>query len=533
MRSFDYVIIGAGSAGSCLANRLSANGKHSICLIEAGPRDNDLRIKIPLALVNLMKNPKYNWLFRSTPQVQLNDQQIPIPRGKTLGGSSSINSMVYIRGRASDYDRWSKLGAEGWEWDKVQNYFIKSENNTRFSEDPLHGNKGLLDVQDPMSPHPLCNDFIAAGGEIGMPENNDFNGTSQEGMGVYQLTMRKGRRCSSADAFLKPALARSNLHVITGAEVERIKFDGHRAKSIQFQQKNKSNEVSINRELILSAGAIGSPVILFKSGLGPLEVLQKNNIQPVQVLNGVGENLQDHPACALHFSSLDSGYGLSLSTLHQILMAPIQYLLAHRGLFASNTVEAGGFARTDKNLSEPDVQFHFIPARVGHGKHFITWGRGYYADVCLLKPNSRGRLWVDKAGEKLVPKIDLNLLSDENDMKKMVEGFKLLRRIFSTTVFLQFNSQEVYPGDLISSEQDIESFLRSRLGTAYHPVGTCRMGKKEDPGTVVDSNLRLCGIENIRVADASVMPEIVAGNTNAPSIMIAEKASDMILESQP
>ena len=529
MQTFDYVIIGAGSAGCCVANRLSIDKTKSVCLIEAGPKDNDLRIKIPIGFVMLMKHPRFNWLYASTPQAQLKNQSIAMPRGKTLGGSSSINSMVYIRGRPSDYDRWSELGCSGWDWKSVLPYFKRSEQNIRLGSDPRHGDDGPLYVEDPPSPHFLCNVFIEAGKEAGIPSNNDFNGEIQEGLGTYQLTMHNGRRWSSADAFLKPVIKRPNLEVITNAEVKVINFNNKRAESITIIKGNKLENINVNNEVILCAGAIGSPTVLLQSGIGPSAQLHDLGSNIIHDMAGVGENLHDHPAISTYFSAPFVGHGISLGTLPSILFSPIEYLFKRRGLLTSNTVEAGGFVRTNKKISEPDIQFHFIPARVGHQGSLIVWGRGYYSDVCLLKPKSRGRLWLEKIDGEYQPQIDPNLLADSDDKQTLIGGFKILRQIFAARPFRKFNSSEIYPGDEVKTDADIADYVLSHLGTAYHPVGTCRMGPADDPLTVVTPDLKVKGLDNVRVADASIMPEIVAGNTNAPTIMIAEKASDLIL----
>jgi len=532
MQTFDFVIIGAGSAGCCLANRLSIDKTKSVCLIEAGPNDNDIRIKIPIGLVSLMKHPRFNWLYTSTPQTQLKHQSIPIPRGKTLGGSSSINSMVYIRGRPSDYDRWSELGCTGWDWQAVLPYFKRSEQNMRLGSDPLHGDNGPLYVEDPPSPNFLCNVFTAAGVEIGIPSNNDFNGEIQEGLGTYQLNMHNGSRWSSADAFLKPVFKRPNLEVITNAEVKVINFNNKRAESITIKKGNNLEKINVHSEVILCAGSIGTPTILLQSGVGPAIQLHNLEINVIHDLPGVGENLHDHPAIPIHFSAPSVGYGVTFKTMPSILFSSLEYLLKRRGLLTSNTVEAGGFARTNKNISEPDIQFHFIPARVGHQGSSIVWGRGYYSDVCLLKPTSRGRLWLEKIDGEYQPQIDPNLLADIDDKHTLTDGFKILRQLLKAKPFRRYNPVEICPGDKIKTDKDITDYVLSHLGTAYHLVGTCRMGSANDHQTVVTPDLKIKGLENIRVADASIMPEIVAGNTNAPTIMIAEKASDLILDNR-
>ena len=524
--NFDVVIVGGGSAGCCLAGRLSEDPGRSVCLIEAGPPDSDPRIKIPLALIALIGNPRFDWCYESAPHAHMNGRTVPVPRGKTLGGSGSINSMVYMRGRASDYDAWAHLGCAGWNWDSVLPYFIKAESNQRLADDPLHGRDGPLFVEDLRSPDPMLEQYIAAGKAVGIPANRDFNGASQEGIGAYQLTMHKGRRWSAADAYLKPAMGRKNLHVVTHAEVESIEFRDKIARRVVF--RGGSESIGIDAELILCAGTIGTPALLLRSGVGPQDHLQEFEIPFVHELPGVGENLHDHPAIAVHFEGGDSGRGLSFATLPGLAAAPFAYLFARRGIFTSNLVESGGFARTDASLAEPDVQFHFIPSKVGHIGAKITWGRGYYCDVCILKPTSRGRLRLASAEIDDDPIIDLNMLSNYEDRQTLLRGLKLLRRILSNPALSSSGAKEVVPGPAVQSDDELLQYIYERLGTAYHPVGTCRMGDPADPMTVVGPDLRICGLENVRIADASVMPELVAGNTNAPTMMIAEVAAAKI-----
>ena len=526
--NFDYVIVGGGSAGCCLAGRLSEDPGKSVCLIEAGPPDNDPRIKIPLALLNLIGNPRFDWCYESAPHAHMNGRTVSVPRGKTLGGSGSINSMVYIRGRASDYDAWSRLGCSGWDWESVLPYFIRAESNQRLADDPLHGGDGPLNVEDLRSPDPMLEQFVAAGRANGIPENGDFNGVYQDGLGAYQATMRKGRRWSAADAYLRPAKGRKNLHVLTNAKVESIDFSGKVARWVNLRRGSEHETIVIDDTLILCAGAIGTPTLLLRSGVGPQDHLQELQIPFVHELSGVGENLHDHPAIAVHYDGGDSGRGLSFATLPKLAVAPFEYLFARRGIFASNLVEGGGFARTDASLTEPDVQFHFIPSKVGHIGAKISWGNGYYCDVCLLKPNSRGRLRLASAEIDDDPIIDLNLLSDYEDRQTLLRGLKLLRRVLSNPALSGSGAKEAVPGPAVQSDDELLQYIYERLGTGYHPVGTCRMGDPADPMTVVDSNLRVIGLENVRIADASVMPEIVAGNTNAPTMMIADVAADRI-----
>ena len=523
---FDYVIVGGGSAGCVLADRLSANGRHSVVLIEAGPPDTDPRIKVPFGLIDLMKNPKFDWQFRSSPQEHLGGSQVPIPRGKTLGGSGSINSMVYIRGRAADYDRWTNMGAKGWGWDDVLPYFKRQENNREHGESALHGREGPLHVQNLPSPHPLLRTLQRAGQSLQIPASTDFNGPEQEGLGVYQTTMRNGRRWSAADAFLRPALSRNNLTIMTGYEVDRLDMDGAKASAVIAKGPDGEHRVGVGKEVVLAAGAIGSPAILLKSGVGPAEHLARMGIEIAIEAPGVGQNLHDHPATAVFHGGGRAGYGLAWSALPRMALAPFEYVFGGRGILASNTVEGGGFAKTDPSLSAPDVQFHFIPARLGHEGKMIVWGRGYYSDVCLLKPKSRGQLELADPRGKLA--IDLNLLADPEDEERLLSGYELLRRIMASEAFDPVRSPELAPGPDIQTREQLRDYMKGHLGTAYHPVGTCRMGAADDPLAVVTPDLRIKNSANIRVIDASVMPEVIAGNTNAPTMMIAEKGAESV-----
>ena len=525
---FDYVVVGGGSAGSVVAGRLSENPDHRVCLIEAGPDDDDLRIKIPIGLLWLMGNERFDWCYRSAPHAHLDGKRVSVPRGKTLGGSGSINSMVYIRGRPSDYDAWAKEGCSGWDWDAVLPRFVRQERNAELGHDALHGDEGPLFVQDLASPHPFVERYVAAGKALGIPFNEDFNGIAQEGLGNYQATMNNGRRCSPADAFLGPARSRPNVTILTNTEAKRIRFDARRATALNVVTEGAEREIGVRGELVLSAGAIGSPTLLLRSGVGSGACSQALGIPIVLDLPSVGENLHDHPAVGVHYGGGNHGYGLSLATAGQNLLAPFRYLLSRSGVFASNSVEAGGFAKTQRRLSEPDVQFHFIPARVDHEGATFTWGRGYYSDVCLLKPRSRGELRLESGDASADPVIDLNLLSDPKDQDAMLRGAKLLRELLSRPELKTGDAEELVPGPSVVTDDDLGDYIAKRLGTAYHPVGSCRMGNPQDSRAVVDPKLRVIGLENVRIADASIMPEVVAGNTNAPSMMIGDAAVDFL-----
>ncbi len=526
MTRFDVVVVGGGSAGCALAGRLSEDPTRSVCLIEAGPDDSDPRIRTPLGVMTLMGSERYDWRFKSTPHEHLGGRVVSVPRGRTLGGSGSINSMVYIRGRASDYDRWAELGCTGWGWSDVLERYKTAERNSRGASE-LHGDAGPLYVEDLPSPHPMVERFVAAGAEAGVPANDDFNGSVQEGLGNYQTTMHKGRRWSPADAYLRPAMSRPNLTVMTATEIDRIELNGRRATGVRTVD---GRLIEAADEVVLAAGAIASPAILLRSGIGPGGELAEHGIVCVLDQPAVGANLHDHPAIGMHYGGGRHGYALSLATLPGNALAPLQYLLHKKGLFASNTVEAGGFAKTRPDLDEPDVQFHFIPARLGHEGSAVVWGRGYYSDVCLLKPKSRGRLSLVSSDPRVAPAIDLNLLADSEDDATMLAGAKLLRRILASPHLKTGDAKELVPGPDIGTDDELRVMIHARLGTAYHPVGTCRMGPADHAESVVDPRLKLIGIDNVRVADASIMPEVIAGNTNAASMMIGEAGAQFMLQ---
>ncbi|MEM9688856.1 MAG: GMC family oxidoreductase N-terminal domain-containing protein [Pseudomonadota bacterium] len=524
---FDVVVIGGGSGGSAVAGCLAEGSRASICVLEAGPPDDDIRIRVPLGVMALMGHPVYDWRYTSEAHTHLNGRRVSVPRGRTLGGSGSINSMVYIRGRASDYDAWAAGGCDGWDWQSVLSRFRNAENNSRGSDD-LHGADGPLHVQDLPSPHPMVKQLVRAAEDHGIPPNDDFNGDRQEGFGNYQTTMRDGRRWSPADAYLHPAVKRGAVTVFNDMLVDRLEIDGRRAVGVHALHDGQSVMIRARQTIILAAGAVSSPAILMRSGIGPGGHLQSMGIDTVADLPGVGENLHDHPAIGMHYGGGSQGYALSFATLLSNALAPFRYAFGRRGLFASNTVEAGGFARTQPELDEPDVQFHFIPARLGHEGRPVVWGRGYYCDVCVLKPNSRGRLRLNGPDPHSPPCIDLNLLADADDEATLLRGARLLRHILASDHLTGGTATELVPGPEVSSDDALRSMIHSRLGTAYHPVGTLRMGAKNDARSVVDPTLSVIGIDNLRVADASVMPEIIAGNTNAASMMIGTAAADFL-----
>jgi choline dehydrogenase len=525
---FDYVIVGAGSAGCVLANRLSADGKNSVLLLEAGPKDTNLWIHVPLGYGKLFKEKTVNWMYQTEPEPELGGRQVFQPRGKVLGGSSSINGLLYVRGQHDDYDRWRQHGNSGWGYDDVLPYFKKAENQQR-GGDKYHGVGGPLPVSDLGHPDSLSAAFIDAAAETGLPVNPDFNGASQEGAGFFQTTTRDGRRASTAVAYLRPAKSRGNLQVETAALAQRILFEGRRARAVEYRQGGVLRTASARKEILVSGGAYNSPQLLQLSGVGPAELLKQHGIDVVLDAPGVGNDLQDHLQVRLVTRCAQR------VTLNDILNHPVRRILAgaryaafRKGPLTIAAGTSGAFFKTNPRLASPDVQIHFLPFstdKMGEKLHSFS---GFSASVCQLRPESRGSLRIRSADPTAPPEIRINYLATETDRTAFVEGIKILRKILAAPALKPFVAEEVEPGPKISSDEDILNFCRQRGSTVYHPTSTCRMGN--DPLAVVDQRLRVRGIEGLRVVDASIMPDLMSGNTNAPTIMIAEKASDMILE---
>lgn len=526
---FDYVIVGAGSSGCVLANRLSADPSISVCLIEAGGHDNSPRIQTPAGTITLYKSKKYSWNFFSAPQKNLAGRTLHTPRGKALGGSSSMNSMIYIRGHASDYDRWAQAGCPGWDWASLLPYFKKSENN-RLGQDPrLHGSRGELNVEAARDPNPVSKLFVQAAERLGLRRNDDFNGDRLEGCGIYNLTQKDARRLSSYRAFVAPVIDRPNLTVLTDCAVPSLILERRTAKGVRVEVNGSQQVLHANREVILCAGALGSPQLLLASGIGPAQELQAAGIHVVHDLPGVGKNLQDHLDGLVTVRSRSPlTLGFSLGALPSILGAPLRYLLARKGWLTTNYVEAGGFARTPLADALPDVQFHFVPGYRSHRGRLFEWGHGYAVHTCVLRPKSIGALHLDRE-RKLV--IDFNFLSDPADAKVLIEGLKLARRILAAPQFDGIRGKEMLPGEAVQSDEQLMTYVRDYASTVFHPVGTCKMGV--DPMSVVGPDLKVHGLQGLRVVDASIMPTLISGNTNAPCIMIGEKAADLILQHAP
>jgi choline dehydrogenase len=524
---FDYVVVGAGSAGCVLANRLSADGRHSVLLLEAGPKDNNLWIHVPLGYGRLFEEKTVNWMYQTEPEPGLEGRIIFQPRGKVLGGSSSINGLLYVRGQHEDYDRWRQHGNSGWGFDDVLPYFKKAENQARGADD-FHGAGGPLPVSDLVHADPLSAAFIAAAAETGIPVNPDFNGASQEGAGFFQTTTRRGRRASTAVAYLRPARGRKNLQVETSALAQRIRFDGHRADTIEFRQAGVLRTARARKEILVSSGAYNSPQLLQLSGVGPADLLRKHGIDVVLDAPGVGHDLQDHMQVRVVMRCTQS------ITLNDVVNSPVRRILAgaryaafRKGPLTIAAGTSGAFFKTSPRLATPDIQIHFLPFstdKMGERLHSFS---GFSASVCQLRPESRGSLRIRSADPTAAPEIRINYLSTEVDRTANVEGLKVLRRILQAPALRPYVMEEVDPGAKVSSDEELLNYCRARGSTIYHPTSTCRMGS--DPLAVVDQCLRVRGLEGLRVVDGSIMPDLVSGNTNAAIIMIAEKASDMIL----
>jgi choline dehydrogenase-like flavoprotein len=523
----DYIIIGGGSAGCVLAARLTEDPSVRVALIEAGPPDRNVLIHCPAGLAVLAKNGQANWAFETVPQRGLNGRRGYQPRGKVLGGSSSVNAMVYIRGQRADYDEWAAQGNEGWAWNDVLPYFKRSEHNER-GADEFHGTGGPMNVMDLRSPNRFGPVFVEAAMQAGFRPNADFNAADPEGVGMYQVTHKNGERFSAAKGYLTSNLSRPNLQVITGAYTTRILMEGKRAVGVEYRQGGQLHQLKAGREVLLCAGALQSPQLLMLSGIGPAAHLQSHGIAVAHDLPGVGRNLHDHPDVVQVVSApqLKDLFGLSGPGLVRVVKGIIEWRKFRSGMLTTNFAEAGGFIKSEPAEERPDLQLHFVIGKlVDHGRKTV-FGHGYSCHVCLLRPQSRGSVQLASAEPMAAPLIDPNFLGEADDMRRMVRGFKIMRCILSQSALAGFGGRELASSADAKSDEQIEAFIRNRADTIYHPAGSCRMGN--GALDVVDAKLQVHGVAGLRVVDASIMPRLVSGNTNAPTIMIAEKAADMI-----
>ncbi len=519
---FDIIIVGAGSAGSVLADRLSADGTRRVCLIEAGGRDRNPLIHVPLGLALLARTKGMNWAYETEPEPGLKGRRLYWPRGRVLGGSSSINAMIYMRGHPEDYAGWAQTAGPVWGWERARDLFIRLEGNGAKGA-PHHGTDGPLSVSDLREVNPMSRAFIAAGVECQFPENDDFNGVSQEGVGLYQVTQANGQRFSAARAFLARAEGRANLDLVTGAEVRHIVFDGRRAVGVALVDCEV--RLQAGGEVILCGGAVNSPHLLMRSGVGPGEELRQHGIAVIHDAPEVGGNLADHLDVAVQVETSDRlALGVAPSFLPRAVKAAWRYAVGRQGELTSNVAEAGGFVRSGPEAARPDLQFHFLPALLrDHGRE-TAFGYGVTLHVCDLLPESRGRIGLSATGG---PRIAANYLSAERDVRVLLAGLKIARKVMGAPAMAAHVAREVWPGEGVEDDAALVDWIRGHAETIYHPVGTCRMGTDAD--SVCDPAGRVRGVEGLRVCDASLMPAIIAGNTNAPVMMMAENVADMML----
>ena len=533
-QTFDYIIVGAGSAGCVLANRLSASGEHSVLLLEAGGSDDNILIEMPTALSYPMASKTYNWGYGTEPEPAVNNRQITCPRGKGLGGTSSINGMVYVRGHPCDFDEWEKLGADGWSYADCLPYFKRAE-TWQGGEDDYRGGDGPLGVSggNNMSENPLYQVFIDAGVEAGYPHTEDYNGYCQEGFGPMHMTVRNGSRESTSRAYLRPAMKRPNLTLMKNVLMDKVIFEGKRAIGVGVRKDNKSIGLRARKEVILSAGSIASPMILQRSGIGPEQVLQNAGIKPFHMRSGVGQNLQDHLEVYFQFHCKQPVSLNNKLDLFSKFLIGARWFFFKTGLGATNHFESCAFIRSEAGRKSPDIQYHFLPAAMRYDGTPSIKGHGFQVHVGPNKPKSRGRVVIKSADPAAHPSILFNYLSHADDIAAWRRCIKLTREIMDQPAMDAYRGDEIQPGLDVTSDEQIDEWVRANVESAYHPCGTCRMGAADAADSVVDAACRVIGLEALRVVDASVFPSVPNGNINAPTIMVAEKMADVILGEPP
>jgi choline dehydrogenase-like flavoprotein len=527
-QSYDFIIVGAGTAGCVLANRLSERSDVSVCLVEAGDRDRSPLIKVPAAVAFTVLNPKLGWGYQTVPQPHCNNRRVVLPRGRVLGGSSSTNGMVYFRGHPGDYDDWAAAGARGWSYPELLPYFLRSENNPAYADSPYHHVGGPMAVSNIARVNPLVTRFLQSVQSLGLKHCPDFNGADPEGFGVRQGTIRDGRRESGVTAFLRPAQERSNLKVIVNALTQRVLLEQNRAVGVQIERDGSPLTVMARREVIVCGGSYGSPALLLRSGVGPVGHLKSAGIQPKHELAGVGQGLRDHPSAEIQMVTTDTtSYGVSWPKTFANAVTLARYLAFRSGPIASNLFEAHGFFKSDPALLRPDLQIIMVPARRNEKPLALPRGHGYGVIAALVRPKSFGSIRIASPDARDQPLIDLNLLADDDDVTRIRIGLRLARRILTGKVFERYGATELKPGSNSDTDQQLEQHIRQTCAVVHHPTSSCRMGN--DATAVVDWDLKVHGTEGLRVVDASICPTLPAGNTNAIVVMIAEKAADLIL----